>query len=248
MPQVSAITFIACRGQHQHVYIWKSKLLLLFFSCRWSRLAGVGLIKWLPVVENLQPAKREWVSLWVRCGPGTWRASHLKNVKFGFDGTRWHSAEMFHLLFCEFPVWNRQECMKLSKYGLSNSYKVKCLKPSHTLKIQDEHTHIHREIPPPHSTLHTNKHSQPFVTLCQPRPVLFPGFTGLQCPHCERAAATARCWITVKYYPDDIDIVGYASLFLFQAWPPPSQVGEQSFLLTAAGCPQTSGHHRTHVP
>lgn len=91
-----------------------------------------------------------------------------------------------------------------------------------------KHTYTQRD-PPRNSTLLTNKHSQLSITLCQPKPVLFPGSTGLQCPHCECATATACCWITVKYYPDDIDIVGYASLFLFQVRLPPSQFGEQSF-------------------
>lgn len=83
------------------------------------------------------------------------------------------------------------------------------------LQLPPLHPTYIQTCPPPNSTLHTNKHPQLSVTLCQPWPALFPGFFGLQCPHCERAAATACWWTTVKYYPDDIDIVQFHSLSLF---------------------------------
>lgn len=125
----------------------------------------------------------------------------------------------FTYCFVSFQYEIRQECMKI-KY-------ISRVKKSNASTLS-KHTYTQRD-PPRNSTLLTNKHSQPSITLCQPKPVLFPGSTGLQCPHCECATATACCWITVKYYPDDIDIVGYASLFLFQVRLPPSQFGEQSF-------------------
>lgn len=134
----------------------------------------------------------------------------------------------------------RMRACRLNKYDVSGLTHVPQPLPTRSNTVQ---THVDTERRP--TWLHpSHKRSHPSGAPCRPRPFLFPGFTVLH------PTAAACSGITVEYYPAGIDLVGSSSLFLFQVrlapWTHHSLV-EQSFMLAAAG-PQTSGHHRSHVP
>lgn len=114
------------------------------------------------------------------------------------------------------------------------------------------------QLPPSHSThTHTKtsltqqhpSHKQTPTTVCNLVSTMACPVARLfapQCPHCERAAATACCWITVKYYPDDIDMVQFHSLYFFQVQLLPCLVSRGSCWLPVHHRPQDTTGVMSH--
>lgn len=156
-----------------------------------------------------------------------------KNVKFGL-----YSLSVFSTNWQD-SMYVKQIRRVLTKSNASTP-------PTHSNTVQ---THTYRDRCP--TWQHpSHQHFQPSVTLCQPRPALFPCLTGLQYPHFERATVTA-CWITVKYYPDDISIVALSSLFLLHVrmlpWTNRSLVNRASCWQLFAGRPQDTTGVMSHI-
>lgn len=99
--------------------------------------------------------------------------------------------------------------------------------------ISLSHTHTHV------AAFTLNKHPQQSLTSV-PTQACFPGYTGLCSLHCSSHCLLSNNWNVIHKVKNDLlsDVVAAVQLWLF---------GEQKSVLTDVR-PQTSGHHRRHVP
>lgn len=191
-----------------------------------------------------------------------WTAACLLPILVGGAGWWVYNLQRIYILLneciwtCEFVRVHLQDIKKTLKFYTWSVFSTDWQESMYIEQIRQLLPHTHRDKCPhltapfiPFTPTLTAVYNLVSTTACP----LSSGLSDLQCPHCECATVTACCWITVKYYPDDISIVALSSLSLslLRVWLLPrtnhSSANRASCWRLFAGRPQDTTGVMSHI-